>query len=141
MSEHNAQPPSGDSHDHYQGHHGHGEETHPGHSTLKGYMVGFVLSVILTAIPFWLVMANVIESAGLTALIILAFAAVQIFVHMIYFLHMSPKAEGGWNLLALIFTLILVFIALAGSVWVMYNLNINMMPGVMSEPVLEMQSQ
>jgi len=139
MSEHNALPPSGDSHDHYQGHHG--EETRPGHSTLKGYMIGFVLSVILTAIPFWLVMANVIEGSGLTALVILIFAAAQIFVHMIYFLHMSPKAEGGWNLLALIFTLILVFIALAGSVWVMYNLNVNMMPGVMSEPVLQMQSQ
>ena len=59
--------------------------SHPDHGSLKSYMTGFVLSVILTAIPFWLVMANVIESAGLTALIILAFAAVQIFVHMIYF--------------------------------------------------------
>lgn len=119
----------------------HNEETQPGHSTLKGYMIGFVLSVVLTAIPFWLVMANVIEGSGLTALVILAFAAVQIFVHMIYFLHMSPKAEGGWNLLALIFALIFVFITLAGSIWVMYNLNINMMPGEMSEPVLQMQNQ
>ncbi|MBE94830.1 cytochrome o ubiquinol oxidase subunit IV [Marinobacter sp.] len=114
--------------------------SHPDHGSLKSYMTGFVLSVILTAIPFWLVMANVIESAGLTALIILAFAAVQIFVHMIYFLHMSPKSEGGWNLLALVFTLILVFIALAGSIWVMYNLNVNMMPGMMSEPVMESQN-
>jgi hypothetical protein len=41
---------------------------------------------------------------------------------------MTPKAEGGWNMLALIFTLVLVTIALSGSMWVMYHLNNNMMP-------------
>ena len=65
------------------------------------------------------------------AIVILAFALVQIVVHMVYFLHMNFHSEGGWNMLALIFTLILVFITLAGSLWVMYNLNVNMMPGMM----------
>ena len=55
-------------------------------------------------------------------------AGVQIIVHMIYFLHMSPKAENGWSMMALIFTIILVVIALSGSLWVMYHLNANMMP-------------
>ena len=63
-----------------------------------------MLSVILTAIPFWLVMAKVFEKSSTTALVILAFAAVQIVVHMVFFLHMTPKAEGGWSMLALIFT-------------------------------------
>ena len=54
--------------------------------------------------------------------------AVQIVVHMIYFLHMNPKSEGGWTMMALIFTLVLVAIALAGSLWVMHHLNANMMP-------------
>jgi cytochrome o ubiquinol oxidase operon protein cyoD len=54
---------------------------------------------------------------------------VQIVVHMIYFLHMSPKSESGWTLMALVFTLIIVVIALSGSLWVMYHLNVNMMPG------------
>ena len=58
----------------------------------------------------------------------MAFAAVQIVVHMIYFLHMNSKSEGGWTMLALIFTIIVVVIALAGSLWVMYHLNTNMMP-------------
>lgn len=98
------------------------------HATLKGYVTGFVLSVILTAIPFWLVMAKVIASPGVTTLVILAFAAVQIVVHMIYFLHMSPKSEAGWTMLALIFTLVLVVITLSGSLWIMFHLNDNMMP-------------
>jgi len=117
-------------HDH--GHHDdHGHDHHDDgapHSTLKGYVIGFVLSVILTAIPFWLVMNNVIASSNLTAFAILAFAVVQIFVHMIFFLHLNAKSEGGWNMLALIFTLVLLVIMLAGSMWVMHHLNVNMMP-------------
>lgn len=136
MDEHNAHPTHGDgAHDDHHGHDG----MQASHGTFKSYVIGFVLSVILTAIPFWLVMADVISNPGLTAIIILAFGAVQIFVHMIYFLHMNTKSENGWNMLALIFTLILVFIALAGSIWVMFNLNVHMMPGVMDAPVHTMK--
>ena len=97
------------------------------HATVQGYVVGFLLSVVLTAIPFWLVMAKVLP-ANVTGFVILGFAAVQIVVHMVYFLHMNAKVEGGWSMLALIFTAALVIIMLAGSIWVMYHLNTNMMP-------------
>ncbi len=52
---------------------------------------------------------------------------------MIFFLHMTPQSEDGWSLMALIFTLIMVAIALIGSLWVMYHLNTNMMPHDMSQ--------
>ena len=103
------------------------------HATFKGYMTGFVLSVILTAIPFWLVMGDVFQKPSTTIMVILAFAAVQIVVHMVYFLHMDAKSEGGWNMLALVFTAVLVVITLSGSLWVMYHLNTNMMPGMSSQ--------
>ena len=73
-------------------------------------------------------MAKVLPSKSTTALVILAFAAVQIIVHMVYFLHMNTRSEGGWTMLALIFTVVLVVITLSGSLWVMYHLNANMMP-------------
>ncbi len=73
-------------------------------------------------------MSRTFSSSGLTSAVILAFAAVQIVVHMVYFLHMNARSEGGWNLLALVFTAMLVVIALSGSLWVMYHLNDNMMP-------------
>jgi cytochrome o ubiquinol oxidase operon protein cyoD len=111
-----------------EAHHGHSNGHGAGHGTFRSYMTGFILSVILTAIPFWLVMAGVFDSKALTAVLVMLIGAVQIVVHMIYFLHMNPKSEGGWTLMALIFTLVLVAIALAGSLWVMHHLNANMMP-------------
>lgn len=110
------------SHDDHSHDHGHSE------SMLGGYLTGFILSVILTAIPFWLVMTGRLGSNQATAIAILVLAAVQIFVHMIYFLNMTPSAEGGWMMMALIFTVVMVVITLTGSLWVMYHLTINMMP-------------
>ena len=117
-------------HDAHGAHDDHHDDGPVRHRTFKGYMTGFVLAVILTAIPFWLVMGKVIPSANTTSLVILGFAAVQIVVHMIYFLHMDAKSESGWNMLALIFTIVLVVITLAGSLWVMYHMNTNMMPSM-----------
>ncbi|KAA3447302.1 cytochrome o ubiquinol oxidase subunit IV [Mesorhizobium sp. SARCC-RB16n] len=115
-------------HDHAADHdHAHGGAAH---GSLRGCLIGFVLSVILTAIPFWLVMTGAIDDKQATAIVVMAFAAVQIVVHMVFFLHMNTTSEGGWSMLALIFTLILVVIVLTGSLWVMYHLNANMMPGI-----------
>mgnify|MGYP000172629034 CR=1 FL=1 len=97
------------------------------HGSVKSYMTGFVLSLILTAIPFWMVMDGSASHAMVLGTVV-GMAVVQIFVHLIYFLHMNSRSEGGWTLLALMFTLILVVITLAGSLWVMHNLNTHMMP-------------
>jgi cytochrome o ubiquinol oxidase operon protein cyoD len=134
MSEHNH-------HDHgAHDDHGHGHHDHDGHDhgSMKSYVTGFVLAVILTAIPFWLVMGKVIGNSSTAGLVLLGIAAVQIVVHMVYFLHMNSKSEGGWNMLALIFTVMLVVIMLSGSIWVMYHMNHNMMPGMMPGMTHEM---
>jgi cytochrome o ubiquinol oxidase operon protein cyoD len=118
-------------HDHDHAHaHDHGAPGHHGvgHGSLKDYVTGFVLSVILTAIPFWLVMDHVIADSRIMALLIIGIAVIQIIVHMVYFLHMSSRSEGGWSMLAMIFTIVLVVITLSGSIWIMDNLNGNMMP-------------
>ena len=125
MSAHATTHDHGAHHDH-GGHDAHADDGY--HATIKGYAVGFLLSVVLTAIPFWLVMAKVLPSSQSTALVIVGFAAVQMVVHMVYFLHMNAKVEGGWSLLALVFTVAVVVIMLAGSIWVMFHLNTNMMP-------------
>lgn len=111
-----------------QSHHETHGEGGAAHATRRGYVTGFVLSVILTAIPFALVMGGVIADTRITAGIVMAFAVVQIVVHMIYFLHMSAKSENGWTLMALIFTAVIVVITIAGSLWVMVNMNSYMMP-------------
>jgi cytochrome o ubiquinol oxidase subunit IV len=110
---------------------------HDGHSaaphiTLDGYLIGFGLSVLLTAVPFYLVMSGVLESKTATALAITILAVGQIVVHMVYFLHLDAKSEAGWNMMALIFTAVILIIALTGSLWIMYHLKVNMMPTNMS---------
>lgn len=99
-----------------------------GHGTLRGYLIGFGLSVVLTAIPFWFVMSGVLDNKQATALAIMALAVAQILVHMVFFLHMNPRSEAGWSMMALLFTLVLVVIALSGSLWIMFHLTANMMP-------------
>ncbi|WP_019399776.1 cytochrome o ubiquinol oxidase subunit IV [Pseudoxanthomonas sp. GW2] len=131
-----------DIHAHAASHDEHGGEHHAheegAHGSLRDYVIGFVLSVVLTAIPFWLVMGNVIQDSGTTALVILGLAVVQIVVQMVYFLHMNARSEGGWNMLALMFTVVLVVIVLAGSLWVMHHMNANMMPHMSTHDALVM---
>lgn len=105
------------------------------HGSYQGYMRGFILSVILTAIPFGLVMTGVIENRGVTVAIVLLCALIQVFVHMVYFLHMNTRSDEGWNFIAVIFTIVVVVIMLAGSLWVMYNMNTNMMPQMDHEAI------
>lgn len=102
-----------------------------GHGSKQSYLIGFALSAVLTAIPFWLVMAGVL-SPGLTAVAVVVFAVAQILVHTICFLHINTQAEGGWTLIAYLFTGVILLITIAGSLWIMYHLNSNMMPGVMA---------
>jgi cytochrome o ubiquinol oxidase operon protein cyoD len=109
-----------------------GHDDHHGHDDLHvsqgDYVKGFILAVILTAIPFWLVMGNVIQDRVTSVAVLGLFAVVQIVVHMIYFLHMNGKLQGGWTMLSTIFTVVFVAIGIAGTLWVMFHMNSNMMP-------------
>lgn len=95
------------------------------HGTLKSYIIGFILSIILTIIPFTIVAQGMLVGVPLFVTIaILALA--QLFVQLVFFLHLSTSSETRWNLLAFIFTAIVVAILVAGSLWIIINLNFNM---------------
>lgn len=100
----------------------------PSKGSRRGYLVGFVLSVVLTAVPFWLVMTGASNSVPATAIAIFACAAVQVVVHVTCFLHLDTRGQGGWTLLAFVFTLVIVAIMVGGSIWIMYHINTNTMP-------------
>ncbi|GAA0535568.1 cytochrome o ubiquinol oxidase operon protein cyoD [Rhizomicrobium palustre] len=107
----------------------HGSD-HAGHGTVTSYVIGFVLSVILTAIPFALVMNHMLP-AQTAILAVVAIGVVQILVHLFFFLHMNTSSGQVWNNTAFIFTVVVVGILVVGSLWIMYHLNMNMMPGMM----------
>jgi cytochrome o ubiquinol oxidase subunit IV len=103
--------------------------THHGgasHGSVKSYIVGFILSVILTVVPFWMVM-HPTESHTTVLYVIIGLALAQILVQLVYFLHMNTSSEGGWNLIAFIFTVLIIAILVVGSLWIMFHLNTNMM--------------
>ena len=92
------------------------------------YVKGFILAVILTVIPFYLVMSGAIQDRATGLVVLGAFAIVQVVVHMVYFLHMNGKLQGGWTMLSTVFTVVFLAIGVAGTLWVMYQMNAHMMP-------------
>ncbi|RDI43398.1 cytochrome o ubiquinol oxidase subunit IV [Aquicella lusitana] len=96
-----------------------------GQKTLSGYITGLALSIILTLLAFGIVEKRLLSDANLyIALTVLAVA--QLFVQSICFLRLNCSTEGRWNLFPFIFTVLIIAIIVGGSLWIMYNLNINM---------------
>lgn len=108
----------------------HSEEANggQGHGSLKEYISGFIYSVILTVIPFYLVMTGQ-GSTQLVVAVIFICAVAQILVQLIYFLHMNTSSEQMWNTSSAVFVVVIVAIVLIGSLWIMQHLNHNMLMG------------
>jgi len=104
------------------------------HFTLRTYLTGFIVAALLTAVAFWIVMARPL-SGTLAAVIVVTLAVAQILVQTYSFLHVNSRAQEGWVLTAYVFTCVLVLIAIGGSLWIMFHLNSNMMPGMMQDPM------
>ena len=94
--------------------------------SLKTYLTGFILALILTAIPFAVVL-NRVWSPAATIIVIVSAGVVQILVHLHYFLHLDRSSAARWNVLAILFTLLIMFIFVGGTLWIMSNLNYRMM--------------
>jgi len=103
------------------------------HFTLRVYLGGFLVAAALTAIPFWLVMTHALANATLASAIVITFAIAQVLVHTFAFLHLNVRAQGGWNVVAYVFTAVILLIIIGGSLWIMHHLNLNMMPGMTTE--------
>lgn len=87
------------------------------HGSVRSYLTGFVLSVILTAVPFWLVMSGGLAHPATLALILL-FAVVQIVVHLKYFLHLDFTTEGRINSFSFLFTTMVIVLLVGLSIWI-----------------------
>jgi cytochrome o ubiquinol oxidase operon protein cyoD len=89
---------------------------------LGSYLAGFVLAVLLTAIPFYFVYTHGLPPSRLMLVIAVA-AVLQILVHLHFFLHINFTATPRENLVAIAFTVILIFLMVGGSFWVMTDLH------------------
>ena len=97
-----------------------------GVKTLKSYIIGLVLSLVFTFTAFGLVQHHLLSGQSLYILLA-ALALLQLFAQVVFFLRMNVSPEGRWNTMPFLFTIVVVVIMVFGSLWIMYNLNYNMM--------------
>jgi cytochrome o ubiquinol oxidase operon protein cyoD len=101
-------------------------------ATLKGYIWGFILSVVLTLAAAGLVWTHgnfwgMTVPVALLVPALLVLAVIQLFVQLIFFMHLSAGSESRWRLGAFISTAGIILIVIIGSIWIMNHLNYNMM--------------
>ena len=107
--------------------HAHSAAAPADHGSTKSYLTGFILSVILTAVAFGLVLGHAVPShIAIPGIAVLAL--VQVLIHLGYFLHMNTAAEGRWNLTSFAFAVLVAVILIGGTAWIMLNISMNMMP-------------
>ena len=100
-----------------------------------GYVVGLGLAILLTATSFFIAGTDLVWQPSIpVAIIVLAIA--QMGVHLVFFLHITTGADNTNNVLALAFGLLIVILVIGGSLWIMANLNHNMMP---MDQIMQMQ--
>lgn len=96
---------------------------------LRSYILGLLLSLFITIAAYTLVVVHMSEhvlSLPIVLVTILSLAVIQLFVQLIFFLHIGQKENSKWTLPFFLFTFFGIFIIVVGSVWIMYHLNYNM---------------
>lgn len=104
--------------------------------TYKSYIIGFLLSIALTLGAYF----AVISHAPVIIFVIIGLAMVQLLVQLIFFLHLGRGEDGHWNLVTLFSTFCVVFILVAGTIWIMQHLNYNMTPMQMDKTLMKMEN-
>jgi cytochrome o ubiquinol oxidase operon protein cyoD len=123
---------------------GHAVDIAPGDEHLEGgglaervfgYLTGLGLAILLTATSFFVAGTDLVWQPSIpVALVVLAIA--QMGVHLVFFLHITTGADNTNNVLALAFGMLIVILVIGGSLWIMANLNHNMMP---MDQIMQMQ--
>ena len=107
-----------------------GDEPLDDHEPAEGvgsYLIGLGLAILLTLVSFFIARTTLVWEPSIpVALAVLAIA--QMGVHLVFFLHITTGPDNVNNVLALAFGVLIVFLVIAGSLWIMANMNHNMMP-------------
>jgi cytochrome o ubiquinol oxidase operon protein cyoD len=116
--------------------HAPGDEPHEsvGH-WVRNYVLGLAFAILLTICSFWAATSHMIWAPAVPVAI-MVFAIAQMGVHLVFFLHITTGPDNTNNVLALAFGVLVVFLLVTGSVWIMYHLNHNMMP---TDEMMQMQ--
>lgn len=115
---------------------------HPGsrlqgeHGTVQSYVIGFLLSLLFTLIPYYLVVNQLLPSSPLLTTI-LVIAVVQMIIQIVFFLHLGRGPKPLYNVVFFVSTVGIILVVVVGSIWIMHHLNYNMTPQDMSKKLIE----
>jgi cytochrome o ubiquinol oxidase operon protein cyoD len=91
------------------------------------YVIGLGLALLLTGISFWVASTSTLWGPGVAVgLVVLAIA--QMGIHLVFFLHITSGPDNTNNVLALAFGVMIVFLVMVGTIWIMSHMNVNMAP-------------
>lgn len=101
-------------------HQQHEEHGHT-HGSLKSYVIGFILSIVLTIIPLVAVLNDMFNKST-TIVVILVTAVLQFLVQLLFFMHIREEDKPRYNLISLVFAVVILLTIVLGSIWIMtYN--------------------
>ncbi len=94
---------------------------------LRTYLIGLGLATVMTIASFWAAQTHLIYGPGISvAIVVLAIA--QMGIHLVFFLHITTAPDNANNVLALAFGILIACLVIFGSLWIMANLDHNMLP-------------
>ena len=102
-------------------------------SEVVAYVIGLALALLLTGVSFWAASTSVLWGPGVAVgLVVLAIA--QMGIHLVFFLHITSGPDNTNNVLALAFGVLIVFLVMVGTIWIMahMNMNVGMPPEMMN---------
>lgn len=114
--------------------------------SLRSYVIGFGLSLVLTFAAYFIAQQHVEAlhqafSHQFLTVAILVLAVAQLIVQLVFFLHVSHGPNARWNIMILLFMILVVLIVVIGSLWIMSNLNYNMMTPEQTDAHMKYQGQ
>lgn len=96
-------------------------DTGASYGTYQSYTIGFISSIFLTLLSFFLVAYSALPPETLY-IVVGVLAITQLFIQLVFFLHLNTHSKTTWNLLSFLFTLVVVLVLVIGTLWIMYNL-------------------
>lgn len=94
---------------------------HEAHGSFRSYLIGFLLSIVLTIIPLVVVLNDWLEGTGAFAIMLIS-AILQFVVQLVFFMHLREEKKPRWNLMALLLGVLILATIVVGSIWIMtYN--------------------
>jgi cytochrome o ubiquinol oxidase operon protein cyoD len=99
--------------------------TNEAHGTTRSYTIGFILSIVFTLAAYFSVTEHIF-SGNLLLAILFGLALIQFFIQLVFFLHLGKESKPRWNLTIFSFMILVVVMIVAGSIWIMKNLDYHM---------------